>query len=102
VPGARPDARPDADRVAIDAVRRDAPDLSTGWSGDLRDRRGLSAGAESAYPLTSGWDRPVHACGPTLTVPTVSLGLASITAPTNSTSSLSCRRWVAVSSRSGS
>ena len=34
-----PDARPGAGRVAIDAVRRDAPDLSTGRAGDLRQRR---------------------------------------------------------------
>jgi dihydrofolate reductase len=39
VPGARPDARPGAGRVAIDAVRRHAPDLSTGRAGDVPQRR---------------------------------------------------------------
>jgi dihydrofolate reductase len=39
VPGARPDARPGAGRVAIDAVRRHAPDLSTGRPGDVPQRR---------------------------------------------------------------
>ena len=34
-----PDARPGTGRVAVDAVRRDAPDLSTGRAGDVRQRR---------------------------------------------------------------
>ena len=43
-----------------------------------------------------------QAWGPTVTVPTVSVGLASMTTPTSSTSSSSWRRCAAVSSRSGS
>ena len=42
LPGARPDARADAGRVADDAVRHDAPDVSAGRAGDLRDRRGVT------------------------------------------------------------
>ena len=42
LPGARPDARPGAGRVALDVVRRDAPDLSTGRAGDVRQRRGVT------------------------------------------------------------
>ena len=38
LPGARPDARPGIGRIAFDAVRRDAPDLSSGRSGNLRQR----------------------------------------------------------------
>ena len=34
-------ARPGTGRNAIDAVRRDAPDLSTGRAGDVRQRRGV-------------------------------------------------------------
>jgi dihydrofolate reductase len=39
LPRAWPDARPGADRVAGDTLRRDDPDLSTGRPRDLRDRR---------------------------------------------------------------
>ena len=41
LPGARPYARPGARGVALDVEGRDAPDLSTEWTGDLRQRRGV-------------------------------------------------------------
>ena len=43
LPGARPEPRADAGRVADDAVRDDAPDISAGRTGDLRDRRGVTS-----------------------------------------------------------
>ena len=46
-PEQRPDARPGAGRLAVDAIRRDDPDLSTGRAGDIRQRRGLSLGGLS-------------------------------------------------------
>jgi hypothetical protein len=52
--------------------------------------------------LPPGWLGHVYACGPTVTRPTVSVGVASITAPTRAASSSSSRRCRAVSSRSGS
>ena len=42
LPG-RGQTRPD--RVAIDAIRRDDPDVSTGRAGDVRQRRGMTAGS---------------------------------------------------------
>src|SRR5207244_12418615 len=50
VPGAGADAGPDADRVAIDAVRSDDPDVSTGWAGDVRQRRGVTPALSRPYP----------------------------------------------------
>ena len=49
-PEQRPDARPGAGRVAGDALRRDAPDLSTGRAGDVRHRRGMTSGRPRAGP----------------------------------------------------
>src|SRR5262249_1932059 len=50
----------------------------------------------------TGRGSPAYACGPTVTVPTVSVTVAAMTAPTRPASSSSCRRCGAVSSRSGS
>ena len=60
LPGARPDARAGAGRVAVDAVRRDAPDLSTGRAGDLRRPPGSDARlarAPTKEVSTDGEDR---------------------------------------------
>ena len=47
VPGTRPDPRAGAGRIALDGVRRDAPDLSSGRAGHVRQRRGVSPGRSS-------------------------------------------------------
>jgi len=51
-------ARPDAGRVAVGAVRRDDPDLSTGRPRDLRDRRLRAQRLGAARHRTSGDRRP--------------------------------------------
>src|SRR6185436_16198435 len=42
VPGGRPDAPHGAGRLALDAVRRDVPDVSPRRPGDVRKRRGVA------------------------------------------------------------
>ena len=55
--------RAGAGRIALDGVRRDAPDLSSGRAGDVRQRRGVSPGP----PTLEGGDDdagPSHRSAP--------------------------------------